>query len=41
MTLGAYLPSRIAELTIHGLDVAAALGRPELTPRLPRPWWKA
>jgi hypothetical protein len=26
MTLGAYLPSRIAELTIHGLDVAAALG---------------
>ena len=26
MTLGAYLPSRIAELTIHGLDVAAAVG---------------
>jgi hypothetical protein len=26
MALGAYLPSRIAELTIHGLDVAAALG---------------
>jgi hypothetical protein len=26
MALGAYLPSRIAELTVHGLDVAAALG---------------
>jgi uncharacterized protein (TIGR03083 family) len=35
MTLGAYLPSRISELTIHGLDVAAALGRPELTPPAP------
>ena len=26
MALGAYLPSRIAELTVHGLDVAAAVG---------------
>jgi hypothetical protein len=26
MALGVYLPSRIAELTIHGLDVAGALG---------------
>jgi uncharacterized protein (TIGR03083 family) len=26
MTLGAYLPSRTAELTIHGLDVVRALG---------------
>ena len=26
MALGAYLPSRIAELTVHGLDVTTALG---------------
>jgi hypothetical protein len=26
MVLGAYLPSRIAELTVHGLDIAGALG---------------
>ncbi len=26
MTLGSYLPSRIAELTVHGLDVVSALG---------------
>ena len=26
MPLGAYLPSRIAELTVHGLDVVSALG---------------
>lgn len=26
MTLGEYLPSRIAELTIHGLDIVHALG---------------
>ncbi len=26
MTLGAYLPSRVAELTVHGLDVVSALG---------------
>jgi hypothetical protein len=34
MTLGAYLPSRIAELTIHGLDVIAALGAELAAPPL-------
>lgn len=34
MTLEAYLPSRVAELTIHGLDILRALGA-ELAVPLP------
>jgi hypothetical protein len=33
MTLGDYLPSRITELTVHGLDVVRALGADLAAPR--------
>jgi len=35
MTLGDYLPSRVAELTIHGLDVVRALGAALPAPKAP------
>jgi uncharacterized protein (TIGR03083 family) len=35
VTLAAYLPSRTAELVLHGLDLAAALGHDAVVPQVP------